>query len=312
MTHREVAILIVTYNSATEIGACLQSTKQADASVLVIDNASADNTATIVSDLGFPLLANARNIGFAAAVNQGVRATTAPFLLLLNPDAILQTGILALTAQCMTTGTGAVGGRLVSDEGLSQTGFNVRRFPTPGALFLESVLINRIWPTNPINWRFRCLDLDLTKPAQVEQPAGAFLLFRREAWNLAGGFDEGFSPLWFEDVDFCKRISESGFRIFYCPDAVAVHRGAHSISQLDLGTRTEYWYRSLLRYSILHFRTGGRIITGVGVATGSLLRVLLGGSNYRSRRLVRSHFEVMKLAIRSMWTRKLKSGEPYV
>ena len=312
MTHPDVAILIVTYNSSAAIIACLESTKQTGADVLVIDNASNDGTAALVTGLEFRIIVNRRNLGFAAAVNQGVCATHAPLLLLLNPDTVLMTGLEPLIKRCMSPETGAAGGRLVGRDGIPQRGFCIRRFPTPAALIFEALLINRLWPSNPVNWRYRCLGQDLDASVEVEQPAGAFLLFKRDAWRRVGGWDEGFFPIWFEDVDFCKRIQSAGFRIFYEPQSVAAHSGAHSISQLEDGTRMEYWYRSLLRYSIIHFRSGGRILTGLAVTIGVLLRSLGGELNRPIRNSIRSHGTVISLALRSMWSDKLKLGEPFL
>ncbi len=81
--------------------------------------------------------------------------------------------------------------------------------------------INRLWPRNPVNWRFRCYDVDLQsmKPVEIEQPAGAFMMIRRDAWERVGGFDESFYPLWFEDVDFCCRLKLAGLRLFHVPSA---------------------------------------------------------------------------------------------
>ena len=308
MTHT-VAIVIVTFNSQTEIGECLQAIRPLQAEVVVVDNASGDETVSTVLKSGFQVIANSTNRGFAAAVNQGVHATEAPYLLLLNPDAVLQTNIDALIGECAKPGTGAAGGMLVSADAQPQKGFNVRRFPTPVALFLETALFNRIWPRNPVNWRYRCLDLDLTQPSEADQPAGAFLLFTREAWKTIGGFDEGFHPIWFEDVDFCKRVHGAGFRIRYCPDAVARHTGAHSISRIPLGNRTEYWYRSLLRYSIQHFSAAGKILVCFGVITGSILRMILGGPKHRTRAMLQSYRRVVRAAFQAMRTKQLKLGE---
>ena len=107
--------------------------------------------------------------------------------------------------------------------------------PTPAALILEALLLNRIWPGNPVNRRYRCAGLDYRRVFAVEQPAGAFLMVRRAVWEELGGFDEGFFPLWFEDVDFCRRIRDRGYRLYYVPEAVAKHTGGHSIAQPDSG-----------------------------------------------------------------------------
>ena len=306
---QQASILIVTYNSGAEIGACIESAQRAAGEILVIDNASTDTTVNTAAALGVRVIANPANRGFAAAVNQGVRATGAPFLLLLNPDAVLQTGLEPLIRRCAEPGVAAAGGQLISANGVPQIGFSVRHFPSPAALFLEALGINAAWPANPVNWHYRCLNQDLAQSAFVDQPAGAFLLFRRDAWEKVGGFDEGFFPIWFEDVDFCKRLRNSGWQVSYCPEAVARHSGAHSITALALGARTKYWYCSLLRYSNRHFHPAGRALTGLGVAFGALLRICAGGRKHRSLSMIRIYGAVIQLALRSMCTRRVLFGE---
>lgn len=303
-----LSVIIVTYNSQAEIEACLEAVRPLHAEVVVVDNASSDSTVHTASRLGFNVIANRSNRGFAAAVNQGVQATEAPNLLLLNPDAVLLTNVDVLMTLCSQPGTGAAGGRLESANGDSQRGFNVRRFPSPIALFFETVLINRLWPRNPVNWRYRCMDLDLTVSSEVDQPAGAFLMFTRRAWLQTGGFDERFHPIWFEDVDFCKRVRDAGFKIFYHPGSVARHTGAHSISQIPLGNRVEYWYGSLLRYSIQHFSTAGKFLACLGVIIGSIFRLCFGGASHRTRAMLQSYRKVVTVAFQSMLTKQLKLG----
>jgi hypothetical protein len=308
VTPASVAILIVTHNSHPEIATCLIAALRTEAEVLVIDNASTDATVETARGFGVRIIANPHNLGFAAAVNQGVRATTAPRLLLLNPDAVIEGGIGDLAECCEDPQTGAAGGKLLSPEGVPQFGFNVRSFPGPLAISLECLMINRLWPGNPVNWRYRCLGLDLDHAQEVDQPAGAFLMFRRDIWQRLGGLDEGYFPVWFEDVDFCKRIRDNGFHVWYRPKAVAHHTGSHSIAKLPVGCRTEYWYRSLLRYSVQQFGFLGRLTTCLSVFTGSLLRVLFGGTTYRGPEMARAHFAVARLAIRTLWISKLEPG----
>ena len=272
-----VAIVVVTYNSAEEIGGCLDSlTNLPDAQVVVVDNASQDRTCDEVLKRGVPLLANSHNAGFAAAANQGVRATTAPLVLLLNPDASLEHGLEALIGEFEDPKVGAAGGLLVGTDGIPQTGFMARNLPTPAALVLEVLGVNALWPGNPVNWHYRCLGLDPVTPGLVEQPAGAFLMFSRGIWERVGGFDERFWPIWFEDVDFCCRLKAAGFTVRYNPKAVAIHAGAHSARALPLAIRERYWYGSLLEYAARHY--GALTFRSVCVATivGSALRAVRG------------------------------------
>ena len=219
---------------------------------IVVDNASTDQTLQrLHARRHVRAIANSENLGFAAAVNQGVQASDAEFVLLLNPDVELLNPVDALVAASRRCGLAA--GKLVDSNGRTQAGFTLRRFPTPAALIFELLGINRLFPGNPVNRRYRYLDRDLDRPGEVEQPAGAFLMFRRDVWTSLGGFDEGFKPVWFEDVDFCRRAVNAGYRIEYVPQVTARHKGAHSINRLTSGCRARYWCVSLLRYAAKHF-----------------------------------------------------------
>ncbi len=296
-------IIIVTYNSEAEIAGCLNAAMASGADVVIIDNASQDGTLaeiarTGVTGRGARLIANPTNKGFAAAVNQGFTALDTPYVLLLNPDAVLQTGLEPLLDACKLPGAAGAGGLLVNAQGKPQTGFMVRRLPTPAALALEALLLNRVWPGNPINRRYRGLDLDYSVALEVEQPAGAFLMVRRSVWEELGGFDEGFFPVWFEDVDFCRRAIDHGYRLYYSPQAVAKHTGAHSITGLGLEIRRFYWYRSLLKYAAGHFHPVAFRGVSLAVVTGSILRGLAESALDRSRKPMAAYGNVVRLASR--------------
>jgi GT2 family glycosyltransferase len=268
----DIGIVIVTYNSETHIGACLESALRTGAEVVVVDNGSGDGTVAEVRRRGARLVSNSANRGFAAAVNQGFAVLNSVHVLLLNPDAEVRGGLEDLRAACQLPGAAGAGGRLVDAQGRLQVGFVVRQLPTPLTLTLEVLLLNRIFPNNPANRRYRCLGLDYNMRVPVEQPAGAFLMLRRAVWQELGGFDEEFFPLWFEDVDFCRRAVDRGYQLYYVPEAVAEHRGGHSISHLTVEKRRVYWYRSLLRYSAKHFRPVTFRLVCAAVVAGSLLR----------------------------------------
>ena len=293
---RQVGIVIVTYNSASEIGACLDAAMSTGAEVIVVDNASTDGTLEVVRQRGARLVANPINRGFAAAANQGIHLVTADYILLLNPDAILKGSLEPLRAACAVPGAGAAGGKLVDLHGAVQAGFSVRRLPRPLDLALEILLVNRLWPGNPANWHYRCYDLKYDEPAEVEQPAGAFLMIRRQVWEELGGLDEQFYPIWFEDVDFCKRLRDRGYRVYFEPRAVAAHSGGHSIRKILLENRELYWYGSLLKYAFKHFPSGASRVLCLAVLIGSLMRMAIGVVLQRSLRPVLVYGRVMDLA----------------
>ncbi|MEZ5402626.1 MAG: glycosyltransferase family 2 protein [Bryobacteraceae bacterium] len=272
----DVTAVVVTYNSERCIGECLRAAVPRVGRVVVVDNASGDGT--VAAAMAIPevkVIANAENRGFAAAANQGVVAAGARFILLLNPDAVLETSVEPLAAACRQPGIAAATGMLVGVDGKPQKGFSVRRFPTPGALVCESLGLNRVWPGNPWNRRYRCLDLDLNVPQTVEQPAGALLLFRRDLWERLGGLDQRFQPLWFEDVDFLHRLRQAGYTAYYDPFVRATHSGGHSIPSLGEGERQYFWYGNLLKYAAKHFGSWGLRATAAAVMLGSAGRGLL-------------------------------------
>jgi GT2 family glycosyltransferase len=256
------------------------------------------------------VIANPINKGFAAAVNQGIRSIGADFILLLNPDAVLKTGVEPMRAVCAAPEVGAVGGKLVDLNNAVQAGFTVRNLPTPVALALEALLINRLWPTNPSNWHYRCYGFDYDQPAEVEQPAGAFLMFRREVWEALGGLDEEFYPVWFEDVDWCKRLRDHGYHVYYEPRAVACHLGGHSIRKILLEKREFYWYGGVLRYGSKHFVKGATRCLCLAVIVGSLLRMTMGIVLQRSLKPISVYGRVMRLAAQCLLFGPSKVGVP--
>jgi GT2 family glycosyltransferase len=297
----DIGIVIVTYNSGAEIGACLDAAMASGAEVVVVDNASGDGTVTEVRRRGARLIENTTNRGFAAATNQGFIVLNHPYILLLNPDAVLQTDLEPLREACDLRAAAGAGGRLLDAEGRPQIGFMARSLPTPLALALEALLLNRVCPNNPVNRRYRGLHLDYEERLEVEQPAGAFLMVRRAVWEELGGFDEGFHPLWFEDVDFCRRAADRGYRMYYEPRAVAKHTGAHSIAALPVEARRFYWYRSLLKYSAKHFRPLAFRGVCLAVAFGSVLRMIAETVAGRRTKSIAVYGQVARLASRGVW-----------
>jgi len=282
--------IIVTHNSGASIRACLEALAGEDCDIVVIDNASADDTVRQVEPFiaSHParLIANDDNVGFAAAVNQGARAAQGDILLVLNPDAVAEPGAIAALLRCIgMTGADASGGALLEADGQPARGFAFRRIPTLAALAFEALLINQLWPRNPVNRHYRCLDADYSQPHEVEQPAGACLAVTRTMWDKLGGFDEQFFPVWFEDVDFCKRLRDQGGRIFYCPEARFHHGGAHSVGQLSFRARQIFWYGNMLLYAEKHFRPAQVIILRLAITGGMLLRSLAAVLGARQRPL---------------------------
>jgi len=271
--------ILVTYNSSATIGQCLRALAPQDCEIIVVDNASRDDTVAQVRGLSekvpSQLITISQNIGFAGGVNQGARAAGGDVLLILNPDAVAEPGAINAVVSCLArTAASAVGGALIGSDGQPEKGFAFRRLPTLASLLFEALLINQMWPGNAVNRRYRCLDADYSREQDVEQPAGACLAVNREAWQAVQGMDVGFYPVWFEDVDFCQRLLRSGAKIVYCPDARFHHSGAHSVGQLEFRNRQMFWYRNMARYADKHLGAVGALVLRLGIFVGMGLRML--------------------------------------
>jgi len=272
-----VSVIIVSWNAAQLLDACLSSLRSEAAEVVVVDNASTDGSADVAAryDPGVRLLRQVRNEGFAGGVNAGVGAATGDHLLLLNPDAEAMPGAVAQLSRFLDEhpDAAAAAGRLVDADGRPQLGWNVRRLPALWNLVSELLLVDRLWPRNPWRRRWLALDFDATVCSEVEQPAAACLMVRRSVFQRLGGLDDRYFPAWFEDVDFCRRLRTAGGRIWFCPDAVFRHRGGVARELLGRAAFSQAWQHNLERYVRTHHGRGALLLVKCATAIGMTMRV---------------------------------------
>ncbi len=293
-----VSVIIVTCNSAEYLRACLESLRSTGAEIIVVDNASTDNSAEVAQRHGARVIRNGENRGFAGAANQGARAAAGNCLLFLNPDTVLLGGFEELArALEENPGAGAAAGLLLDPAGRPQVGFNLRALPSFVTLAFEVLLLNRLWPGNPVNRRYRCLDAPLDRAGETEQPAGACLAVRRQALEEVGYWDEAFHPLWFEDVDLCQRLRRAGFAIRFCPAARWRHYGAHSLVRISFAQKQVFWYRSLLYYVRKHEGSAAALVMRMLVCAGATARMMATLLVPGGERIWSAYWAVMKAAL---------------
>jgi N-acetylglucosaminyl-diphospho-decaprenol L-rhamnosyltransferase len=225
----DLSIVIVSWNVREALRACLNSIPGEETAlepeVFVVDNASCDGSAEMVAR-DFPavqLVRNSGNLGFAKASNQGIGLAHGRYVLILNPDTLVQDRALEHMVQYADAhpDIGALGPKLVSEEGaIDYRG--ARRFPT-----LWSDLQKRLRLVHPVFGDNAMMGWDHRTSREVELLCGACMLVRREVIESAGMFDEAFF-LFGEDVDWCFRIRRAGWKIFYLAEAVVVHLGGKS------------------------------------------------------------------------------------
>jgi N-acetylglucosaminyl-diphospho-decaprenol L-rhamnosyltransferase len=272
-----VSVVIVNWNSGSLLDRCASSLRAhaPDCEIVIVDNASADASLSINCAVGPELVVcNPRNLGFAAACNQGWRAAKGDPVLFLNPDTECLPGSVERLARRLEKDTGiwAVGGMLLHPSGAPQTGFNVRAFPTVGAVAADMMLLDEIWPRNPWTRRYRMSDWNADSGCDVDQPAAACLMVRRSTLESLDGYDERFTPAWFEDVDFCRRIRNSGGRIGFEPKARFLHHGAVSLRSLNQEEFLRFYHTNQLRYFSKHEGAAAAACVRRWIVAGLVLR----------------------------------------
>ena len=281
----DLSIIIVNWNTRELLRACLQLLREAppaglQTEILVVDNASADDSAAMVR-AEFPearLFANTENLNYAGGNNQGLREAAGTFQLLLNPDTEVPAGALEALVQFLREHprAGAVSPALVYPDGRLQE--SVRGFPSPRALVGELTGLARLLPGSP--WAgYRVKRLPEDRPSSVDQPMASAFLIRKEALDQVGLFDEQFS-LFFNDVDLCYRLKRAGWEIYYDPSVRIIHVGGASTRQV----RPEAIRRShegLRRFYAKHYRdqlsSPAYALIQAAIRAGGWIRATLAG-----------------------------------
>lgn len=231
-----LSICIVNWNTRDYLRECLTSIAQYPPhrayETVVVDNASADGSAEMVG-AQFPqarVIANDRNEQYARANNQAIETSAGQMILLLNPDVRVLEGTIDRLLEFLdeNPAAGACAPKLLHPDGRVQR--SVRTFPTPGALLADLSGLARTIPRSRILGRYRLMYWDYDSVREVDQPMASALMIRRRALLQVGLFDEQF-PLFFNDVDLCYRLRKAAWRIYFVPDARAIHHVGASTSQ---------------------------------------------------------------------------------
>ena len=256
----EFAAILVNYNAGDELRIALRSIASEMAAgtweAVVVDNASTDGSAGIVDEFApaARVIRNAANVGFATAVNQGLAATSAPYVLVMNPDCRLEPGAVAgLRAELDRHPRCAiVGPRILDPDGSIQG--SARGDPDMlTGLFGRTTLMRRLLPSAALSRRNVVPPDALPADAasiEVDWLSGACMLARRSALAEVGGFDERYFLYW-EDADLCRRLRSRGYHVRYVPGPTAVHRVGHS-SRTVRAASVRHFHASAYLYYAIH------------------------------------------------------------
>lgn len=219
-----VAAVVVSHQTRDEALGCLRTLAEAGADELVlVDTGSTDGTPDAVRrELPEVDVIVLGNVGYAQAVNVGVRKTAAPYVVVANADTRFASGALGAMARAMDAAPdiGAVGPLVRYPDGRRQA--SVRRFPHVGEA-AGHALLGLFWPSNPWTRSYRMLDVDPDRARDVDWVSGCAMALRRRAFEDVAGFDPGYF-MFVEDVDLCYRLGRAGWRVRYEPEARVLHR----------------------------------------------------------------------------------------
>ena len=253
MTRPEVAAVVVTHGPTPDLKDCLAAlAPQVDELVVV-----ANPPAPTVLPFGVDLIENERPAGFAANANRGFAATSAPFVLVANPDTRATPDAVAILRDFAAARPrcGVAGPRLLNRDGTLQS--SRRRFPTVSGTLVRRTPLRLVFRPQERQRSHYLLDERPTGAVESDWLLAAFLLLRRELVDQLGGFDPGFR-LYGEDIDLCYRAARAGWERWYVPTAVVFHEHQALTDRRFLTRQTIWHWRGILRFVRKHPESLGR------------------------------------------------------
>ncbi len=254
----KLSIIIVSWNTRQLLKSCLESIVNSQPSnvqieIIIVDNGSSDGSREylkkIVNGQSFGVIFNDRNLGFAKAVNQAIDIAKGKHVLLLNPDARIQAGSIKelLKFGENNSEAGVVGPQLINPDGTIQAScYNFQTIPKAIKEFWfgKKDLFSKYYPQT-------------NKPTEVDALVGAVFLITDKALKRVGELDEKYF-LYYEDIDYCKRVWQAGLKVYYLPSVRVLHE--HGASGKKIPQKTNKWliessikYHGIIKHYLINF-----------------------------------------------------------
>ena len=303
----DLSIIIVSWNVRELLRKCLASVEAGRDSltlqVIAVDGASTDGSPDMVA-AGFPrveLIPCADNVGFPRGNNIGLARATGRFLLLLNPDTVVLGDALPRMIDHLEANPdiGLLGPQLLNPDGSIQS--SRRRFPSLATGFFESTWLEGLAPG--VLARYYALELSDNAIADVDWITGACIMGPRVVYERMGGLDEGYY-MYSEELDWCRRIKDAGWRVVYFPRAQVIHHGAQSSEQAVTARHINFQRAKLRYYRKYHGRMSASVLRLFLLANYAWqlalewLKGLFGSKPTLRRQRVRAYLEVLRSGLR--------------
>jgi GT2 family glycosyltransferase len=253
-----LSVIIVNYNVRQFLENALASIERAldgiDGEIFVVDNASADGSPDMVK-AKFPrvcLIERSDNAGFARANNIALRRAQGEFLLLINPDTVVQEDTFRVMLKFFreVPDAGVAGCRILNPDGSFQLPCR-RSFPTPWVAFTKIFGLAALFPKSRLFGRYNLTYLNEDETYPVDAVSGSFMMVRREAYEKVGGLDESFF-MYGEDLDWCYRIGSAGFKVYYVHQTKIIHFKGESTRRSDID-EIRHFYQAMQLFARKHF-----------------------------------------------------------
>ena len=247
-----LSVVFLSYNTRDltrqALNSVLAAAEGLDVEIFVVDNASADGSADMVAE-EFPqvkLVCNEANVGFSAGNNVALRQVTGEYALLINTDTIVRRDALHAMVDFLDAHpeAGACGCKILDPDGTLQLDSR-RGFPTPLAAFCKMSGLSRLFPKHPLMARYHLTHLDPEQTAEIEVLSGSCMMVRKAAMDQVGLLDEDYF-MYGEDIDWCYRFHQAGWKIYYLPTTAIIHFRGES----GRGTPLKILYRKSRAMSI--------------------------------------------------------------
>lgn len=255
----ELSVVIVNYNVKEFLEQSLISVKKSlkniTSEIIVVDNASWDGSAELIRKR-FPqvkLLINTENLGFAKASNQGLRIARGKFIALLNPDTIVQEDTFSSMLDFFKKhrDTGMLGCKILNPDGTLQLACR-RSYPTPWVAFTKLSGLSYLFPNSKLFGKYNLTYLDSDRSYEVEAISGSFMLIQRKILDDVGYLDESFF-LYGEDLDWCYRIREKGWKVRYFAGTKIIHFKGESSKRTQIDNLKTF-YQAMGLFVRKHFK----------------------------------------------------------
>ncbi|HCV41989.1 MAG TPA: glycosyl transferase family 2 [Bacteroidetes bacterium] len=225
----DLSVIIVNYNVRqfleNALTSILRAMEDVDGEVFVVDNASDDGSVEMVK-AKFPkviLIENKENLGFARANNIALKQARGKYLLLINPDTVVQEDTLQVMLEFFgdTPDAGLAGCKILNPDGTFELGAH-RSFPTPWVAFTKVFGLSALFPKSKLFGKYNLTYLSHDETYEVDAVSGSFMMITREAYERVGALDETFF-MYGEDLDWCYRVAQVGYKVYYVHSTKIIH-----------------------------------------------------------------------------------------